>query len=86
MPMPMRLPAPLCPRRHRVISRQRRASNLRKALQFGPLTLASARQRMCCSRSALHHTLKLMPDITLADGTIFLARVASSCSRQAVAS
>jgi hypothetical protein len=47
-----------------------RADKLRKALQFGPLTLAQARSQMCCTRYALRHTLKLMPDVTVDRGVV----------------
>lgn len=40
-----------------------RADLVRKALQFGPLTLPELRARLGCSRFAVRKTLAVMPDV-----------------------
>lgn len=64
-PTPFRLPAPIAPRRNRRSAVAERAERLRKQLQFEPLSIRAACQRLVCSRFALRATLKQMPDVRI---------------------
>lgn len=80
------LPAPIRPRKHRRTQHAQRRDNLRKALQFGPMTLFEARRAMCCTRFALHNTLRGMTDVVCVKGSLHLkaAAVVALLSRAAV--
>jgi len=51
-----------------------RAALIRKALQFGPLTLVELRSRMGCSRFALYKTLRSMPDVSVERQAVTVTR------------
>ena len=69
------LPAPLRPRRHRRVALDTRAANVRKWLAFGPVPLASLARDMQCTRYALWHTLRTMPDVRVTYGARRVATV-----------
>lgn len=69
----MVLPAPFRPRRHKYTPLADRAARVRLYLQFGPEPLAALVRDMGCTRYALRHTLRTMPDVVVDRGVVRLA-------------